>query len=83
MAPVRVRAELEGAELEGTYGCPDCADGGAMTVVLVRGGSVTEHSHEYFNPPEPFERLDPFVKALTQALRDCESNELIALDVCG
>jgi hypothetical protein len=77
---VRTLAEaLVGVELQDTYGCPDCADGGASRITLSRLRSVSSHTYEYLNPPEELVAADSLVQALIGGLRDCETNPYLTL----
>ncbi len=62
---------LVGVELQDRYGCPDCADGGASTVELDRGGAPTSHVYETGNPPAVLAPADAFVQGLIGSLRAC------------
>ena len=56
------------------YGCPDCADGGARTLDLVRDGVRTSHRYEASQTPVELSDADALVRALIQDLRACESS---------
>ncbi|MCB9536579.1 MAG: hypothetical protein H6704_09970 [Myxococcales bacterium] len=68
-------AALVGVELAERYGCPDCADGGASTVQLVRAGAASAHEYETGNPPDVLADADAFVQGLMNALRTCQATE--------
>lgn len=66
-------ADLAARSLEETYGCPDCADGGASTMTLAHAdGTVSEHTWEYGNPPEDLLATDPLLQTAIDALARCE-----------
>lgn len=73
-------ASLEGAELDGVYGCPDCADGGAAYVLLDRAGVVSRHDMEFSRPPEILTDLHGLALAIIDALKTCVSDELVLVD---
>lgn len=66
-------AALDTAPLQAVYGCPDCADGGAFHVALNRNGVDSKHVYEYGQPPEVLKDLDQLVKAVIDALRNCNT----------
>ncbi len=70
-ALMRVRS----SDLAPTYGCPDCADGGASTLLVGKSA----HVYEFDNPPNELVDLDPLLMSLRQALTECESNGLITV----
>lgn len=61
------------ADLLERYGCPDCADGGAswLTVVRERGTQRTEY--EFGNPPPELAAADALLSSLISALRSCRA----------
>lgn len=70
-------AALTGVALEETYGCPDCADGGASHVTLTRDGVSSTHTYEYGKPPAVLIELDALLEQLDDALETCTANEYI------
>ena len=58
--------------LEARYGCPDCADGGGMRVVVERGTLVRDHEWEYGNPPRELFQVDMLFNHLHDALVRCK-----------
>lgn len=68
---------LGNAALEETYGCPDCEEGGAAHVVLVRDGEISTHTYELGKPPMELAEIDVLVDILMYALEGCSSNEYI------
>ena len=70
-------AELLDTKLQKTYGCPDCADGGASGFALRRYGQVSSHTYEFSNPPEVLAELDLFSQGLIDALNLCKPNDNI------
>lgn len=73
-------AALVGVALDETYGCPDCDDGGASRITLIREGQSTEHNYEFSNPPAELAPADALVTELIAALRTCTDGELLTLD---
>lgn len=61
------------------YGCPDCADGGASYVVLDRGGQTTRHDMGFGAPPPELAGLVALSSAFIDALRECQSGELVSV----
>jgi hypothetical protein len=49
---------LDLSTIEATYGCPDCADGGAVLVTLTDAAGETATIYEYIAPPAEFTTLD-------------------------
>ena len=68
---------LAGVALDARYGCPDCADGGASTLRLRRGGVVSEHVYDYRGPPEDLRRADAFMQAIVDGMRTCAPNAYV------
>ncbi|MBX2801574.1 MAG: hypothetical protein KTR31_28110 [Myxococcales bacterium] len=68
-----LQADLGCADLQETYGCPDCADGGGTRLVL---GDST-HTWEYSSPPAELLDVDTWFLHLRDALRDCSSTEWV------
>ena len=62
---------LDGVKLKELYGCPDCADGGASSVTLVRDGVISSHVYEYGAPPAALAAVDSFVTTLMEPLKTC------------
>jgi hypothetical protein len=73
----RLAASLLSVSLEETYGCPDCSDGGATTITLLRDGERSTPSYEYENPPAELADADALMSALQTALAQCTSNEWV------
>jgi len=73
----KLALDLEDVSLDKTYGCPDCDDGGASEVVLVRRGVRSRHTYESGRPPDELFAADEFATLLMSALRTCKSNELV------
>lgn len=72
-------AALVGETLDETYGCPDCADGGASSVTLAREGELSMHQYEYSNPPDALVAVDEFTMALITALDTCTDSDNIVM----
>ena len=75
-----VAAQLLGVELDEVYGCPDCDDGGASSLSLLRNGESSEHAYEFAAPPPVLAPADALVTELIAALRTCSESELLTLD---
>ncbi len=67
------------ATLSPTYGCPDCADGGASYISLRAGHVKSRHDYEYSNPPSELAELDRVLREVMDGLGHCVSNEYIML----
>ena len=63
--------------LEPRYGCPDCADGGAGVVTLLRDGQLTEHEYELGEPPAVLAAAAVWTQSLIDALRTCRSGAVV------
>jgi hypothetical protein len=70
-------AALADVTLEDTYGCPDCADGGAAYVVIATGDGVSRHVMEFGNPPEVLVDVYDLSTAVMSALESCEASALV------
>jgi hypothetical protein len=71
---------LVGEQLDDVYGCPDCADGGASSVTLRRGGVSSSHQYECGSPPDRLTEVDEFTSGLIDALSACASHDNILVD---
>jgi hypothetical protein len=60
-------------ELQETYGCPDCADGGASFLTVVRDSESLRTEYEYGNPPAELSAIDGFLKGVMDALGECRA----------
>jgi len=60
-------------ELQETYGCPDCADGGASFLAVVRDSESLRTEYEYGNPPPDLSAIDSFLKGVMGALGACRA----------
>jgi hypothetical protein len=58
-------------DLAEQYGCPDCADGGASWVTVVRDGSTRRTEYEHGNPPPQLQAADQLLSSWITALREC------------
>jgi hypothetical protein len=72
---------LVGVVLEETYGCPDCADGGASWVALNRDGVLSTHNYEFDEAPAVLDGADGFVQGLIDDLLDCKAVSEMTPDV--
>jgi hypothetical protein len=61
------------ADLAEQYGCPDCADGGASWVTVVRDGSSRRTEYEHANPPPQLQAADQLLSSWITALRECRT----------
>lgn len=81
-AMTRIEAALEAlgdAPLEPTYGCPDCADGGAAYLTLTRDGSTERHQMEFGNPPAELAELSELSLSIIGALETCQTDALVVV----
>jgi len=62
------------------YGCPDCADGGASWVTVVRESGTRRTEYEYGNPPPELAAADQFFAGVMQALRECRATADLTLE---
>lgn len=67
-------------ELQQTYGCPDCADGGAFFLTIVRAGESMRVEYEYGNPPGDLSAIDGFLKEVMDALGHCRATADVTLE---
>ena len=67
-------------ELQGTYGCPDCADGGASFLTVVRDSESLRTEYEYGNPPADLSAIDGFLKGVMDALGECRATADVTLE---
>lgn len=66
--------------LQGVYGCPDCADGGAFYLVVQRDGVPTRSTMEFGTPPDELAELNDIASSAIDALISCTSNDLVQVD---
>jgi hypothetical protein len=71
-------ADLGDATLEPTYGCPDCADGGAAYLTITRDGVTTRHDMEFGHPPGALADLYALSMSVIDSLQRCEPSDLVA-----
>ena len=78
----RITAALEtlgDTPLEPSYGCPDCADGGAAYLTLMRDGATTRHQMEFGNPPMELAELYDLSLSIIAALETCQTDDLVSV----
>ncbi len=68
------------ADLLETYGCPDCADGGASWLTVARDSSSRRSEYEYGNPPAELTSADELLTSVMEALRDCRETSEVTLE---
>ena len=78
-AVAEVGQALAWAQLDPTYGCPDCADGGASYVTLKRMGVESTHAYEYHHAPEVLAAADALIAAVIDALLSCTGTADVAV----
>ena len=76
-----VIAALDGVTLDPTYGCPDCADGGAAYLQLQESAGLTRIDMEYGSPPEVLADLYGLTTSMMTALETCRSDDLVEVAV--
>jgi hypothetical protein len=82
----RGSARLAGAaaalpkDMEERYGCPDCADGGASFILVLRQGAARRTEYEYGNPPSELAEADAVLADLIQALRECRQSSDLTIE---
>ena len=75
-----VAAALIGIALQDVYGCPDCADGGAKTIALLREGVASSHAYEFGSVPPALEDADAFVFQVISDLLTCTAGTWVTPD---
>jgi hypothetical protein len=58
-------------ELKETYGCPDCADGGAEWVEITANGTTKKVMYEYNKAPEELKEQVAMLKEIMTSLNKC------------
>lgn len=74
---------LDWIDLDEVYGCPDCNDGGGMTVTILDGTITSTTSFPIADPPEFLEGAADLAAALRATLCACEDSDLIETHTCG
>jgi hypothetical protein len=67
------------ADLLERYGCPDCADGGASWLTVIRGSGTRRTEYEYGKPPSELDAMDEFLAGVMQALRECRATSDVTI----
>lgn len=76
-----IEADLSGVELDERYGCPDCDDGGGITVTRLSATNDLESSnYEAGDPPAELQAIHAFSRDALQALRACEDHAMVDVD---
>jgi len=75
-----IEVDLAEVVLEPVYGCPDCADGGGMTVTRRQDGDVASSDYPWGDPPEELEHLDALFFEILEALRSCSATTVVEID---
>jgi hypothetical protein len=73
----QISASLRQATLQGVYGCPDCADGGASVIRLLEATTESTIAYGFGDAPAELEEADEVTQSLIRALTTCTSSELI------
>ena len=76
-----VQQQLSSVTLMTTYGCPDCADGGATYVVIEEDTQQSEHTWEFFNPHRDVSTIDALLQDLITALNTCTATADVTIDM--
>jgi hypothetical protein len=71
--------DVDPASLEKTYGCPDCADGGAAYLAFTAGENASRHAMEFGNPPAELAEAYALAASMMSALETCRSGELLVV----
>lgn len=71
-----LEADLAAAKLEPVYGCPDCNDGGGVTLERAEDGTTTTTDYPWGSPPDELDAADAFFFELLPAMRECSETEL-------
>jgi hypothetical protein len=70
---------LVDVELDETYGCPDCDDGGGAYVILRRNDEDSTHTYPFGAPPAELEACDAFTMLIRTAMAGCQSNDFVEI----
>lgn len=70
-------AAIDVGSLEATYGCPDCADGGASELTWVDGGTRFTTTYGFGSPPPQLRDQDRFVTQVITTLRECHEGRFV------
>ena len=73
-------AALDVESLRPTYGCPDCADGGATDIAIRTAARTVKTEYSFRGPPVALERMDAIGMEVLGALDRCRSTARIAVD---
>jgi hypothetical protein len=60
-------------KLQETFGCPDCADGGAEWVQIVTGTTTHKITFEYHNEPQEVKQYIDKLRSLHDSFKDCNN----------
>ena len=74
-----VSEALRQTELLGTYGCPDCVDGGASVVRVQTGVIESTTSYPFGGPPPELLDADALAQSLIAALSMCTDTDLVTI----
>jgi hypothetical protein len=73
---------LDREALQQTYGCPDCADGGAEYASFDDGLAPARSTWEWGNPPPELQALWDVLHPLLEAMRACDDGDGYDQDEC-
>ena len=76
-----LESALAGQNLQKTYGCPDCNDGGAKYVVFSDGKVTSKHNYEYGKPPLALLDIDQLVFTAIKGLQACKGDDTVVVQV--
>jgi hypothetical protein len=62
--------KIDFKELQATYGCPDCADGGAESITYQNGAVSKTVVFEFGNPPDELRPLADTLRAIRRTMLD-------------
>lgn len=70
---------LAGKSLALTFGCPDCADGGAFFLTFSDGTATSTHTYDYGKPPAELAAIDKIAAAAIAGLKACQGDATVVV----
>lgn len=74
-----IERALAGVDLDSTYGCPDCADGGAAWIDLIPVEAATRATYEFGAAPALLADWERFRRDVSEGLAACVDNSLVTV----